>query len=87
MGELARPPLPTALKVIRGERRAERLNASAPKPGGKPVVPAGMSKETQKVWRRQLKALGDTGILTTADTDFLRVFCESVVRYVEAVSS
>jgi P27 family predicted phage terminase small subunit len=85
MGKRGNPPIPTTLKLLRGETREERLNRDAPRPsGGPPVMPAGMSKEAQKVWRRQLKALGGTGILTTADTDCFRVFCEAVVRYVEA---
>jgi P27 family predicted phage terminase small subunit len=85
MGKRGSPPIPTSLKILRGETREGRLNRDAPRPsGGPPVMPAGMSKEAQKVWRRQLKALGDTGILTTADTDSFRVLCEAVVRYVEA---
>jgi P27 family predicted phage terminase small subunit len=76
--------MPTALKVLHGEKREERLNRTAPKPKDHPVMPAGMNADAQKVWRRQMKAMGDTGILTAVDADALRAYCEAVVRYTEA---
>jgi P27 family predicted phage terminase small subunit len=68
--------------VLRGEKRAERLNRDAPKPGGgPPVMSTTMSAEAQKVWRRQMKAMGALGILTAVDADALRAYCEAVARY------
>ncbi len=88
MGKRGPAKMPTQLKVLRGEKREERLNRSAPKPGGgKPVMPTGMSTESQKVWRRQTKAMAATGVLTAVDADCLRAYCEAVVRYTSAAQT
>jgi P27 family predicted phage terminase small subunit len=84
LGRRGKSPIPTALKVLHGERRSERLNTAAPVPNGAPTMPRGMSRRAQSVWRRQIKALAGTGILTAADGDCLRVYCESVDRYIVA---
>ena len=85
MGRRGVPPLPTPLKLLRGETREQRLNRHAPKPtGGKPIMPSGMTPRAQRVWRRQIAALGETGILTTVDGDSLRAYCEAVDRYIQA---
>jgi len=74
--------MPTALKVLRGEKRESRLNRQAPRPVGTgPVMPPGMSAGAQRVWRRQVASLGPTGILTPVDSYALRCFCEAVDRY------
>lgn len=85
MGERGPSPLPTQIKVLRGETRETRLNRQAPKPrGSQPIMPAGMSREAQKVWRRQTKAMALTGVLTVVDSDSLRAYCDAVARYEEA---
>jgi P27 family predicted phage terminase small subunit len=85
VGKRGPAPTPTKLKLLRGEKREERLNRKAPKPGGgKPVMPSGMSPEAKKVWRRQMKAMGATGVLTVVDADSLRAYCEAVTRYEHA---
>ena len=84
MGKRGRTPLPTPIKVLRGETREERLNRDAPKPSGGPVMPKGMSKAAQSVWRHQVKAMGATGVLTAADVHSLRAYCEAVSRYEQA---
>jgi P27 family predicted phage terminase small subunit len=82
MGKRGPAKLPTSLKLLRGESRPSRLNRDSPKPGGgKPTMPRGMTPRAQTVWRRQLKAMGPTGVLTTVDADSLRVYCEAVDRY------
>jgi P27 family predicted phage terminase small subunit len=85
MGKRGPAPIPTPLKVLHGETRAERLNHDSPRPGGgPPVMPRGMSRRAQAVWRRQVAAMAGTGVLTAADTDSLRCFCEAVSRYRQA---
>ena len=83
MGKRGRAPIPTSLKVLHGERRAERLNHDAPRPSGPPVMPRGMTPRAQGIWRRQLKAL-PPGIITAVDGDALRCYCEAADRYIEA---
>ena len=85
MGKRGPAKMPTRLKMLHGEKRPERLNRDAPKPfGGLPVMPRGMSPRAQTVWRRQIKSMGATGILTAVDGDSLRCYCEAVDRYITA---
>jgi P27 family predicted phage terminase small subunit len=84
MGKRGPAPMPTGLKVLHGEKRAERLNPGAPKPNGGLTMPTGMSTRAKAVWRRQVKAMAGTGVLTAADVYSLRCFCEAVVRYEQA---
>lgn len=84
MGERGPAKMPTALKVLHGERRSSRLNEREPQGKGRPIMPANMSVGAQSVWRRILRAFGDNGIITDADRDTLRLYCEAVDRYVTA---
>lgn len=85
MGERGPSPLPTSLKLLRGEKRESRLNRRAPRPAGDgPVMPPGMSIAARQVWRRQTKAMALTGVLTVVDSDALRAYCDAVARYAEA---
>ena len=43
-----------------------------------------MSADAQKVWRRVVRSYGSTGVLTAVDADAVRVYCDAVVRYVQA---
>jgi P27 family predicted phage terminase small subunit len=43
-----------------------------------------MTDASKVVWRRILRDYGATGVITRADADVLRGFCDAVVRYVEA---
>jgi P27 family predicted phage terminase small subunit len=38
------------------------------------------------VWERVIAALGSTGVLTSADKDVLRLYCDALARYLEAES-
>jgi P27 family predicted phage terminase small subunit len=75
---------PTRLKVLHGEERPSRINAREPRPGGSPRMPSGMSQDSRRVWRRILRDYGATGVLTAADTDVLRLFCDAVARHDQA---
>lgn len=82
MGERGPQKMPTALKVLHGERRKERLNLAAPKPkSNRPAMPRDMSLEAKKVWARIMRDFGHTGILTAVDADGFRAYCEAVARY------
>lgn len=84
MGKRGPAPTPTALKLLRGEKRPSRLNRSEPKPRGAPIKPAGMSRDASAIWRRLIRDYGHTGVLTAVDSDVLRAYCEAVVRYERA---
>jgi P27 family predicted phage terminase small subunit len=77
--------LPTSLKLLRGERRAQRLNLDEPTPaGGDPAMPEDMDPVAQRVWRDVVAALAGTDVLTAADGGVLRLYCEAFARYLGA---
>ncbi len=81
MGKRGPAPMPTKLKLLHGETRKSRINHSEPEPRQKaPARPRGMSREALTVWDRVMREQAP-GVILAADTDALRVYCESVVRY------
>ena len=79
---MARPMKPTRLKILHGEKRESRLNRSEPRPRtNRPRWPADLSPAAAKVWRRVMYEMGATGVITAADTDVFRTYCEAVARY------
>ena len=76
-------PQPTALKILKGETRKERLNLNEPKP--QPVMPEcpmeleGYARET---WDKQGPVLVRLGILTEADGMAFAALCKEWSRYV-----
>ena len=77
MARTGRPPKPTALKVLNGsaEHHPERRNRDEPTPQGVPVMPADLSDAEQEVWRHVTGAM-PSGVITAADRDVLRLYCE-----------
>jgi P27 family predicted phage terminase small subunit len=47
-------------------------------------MPADMTVRAKQVWRRVLRDFGPTGVLTGADADILRAYCEAVAPYEHA---
>jgi P27 family predicted phage terminase small subunit len=47
-------------------------------------MPTHMGVESRKVWRRIIRDYGHTGVLTAADADILRSYCDAVARYEKA---
>jgi P27 family predicted phage terminase small subunit len=61
------------------------INYAEPIPGGGPLTaPDDLRPDARAVWERVVDALGATGVLTAADRDILRLYCEAYARYVEA---
>jgi len=82
VGRRGPSPLPTKVKLLRGETRPSRLNFHEPMPSADiPKMPAYMADEAKVVWRRVLRDMRHTGVIRAADTDVLRAYCESVARY------
>ena len=88
MGRRGPSPAPTALKLLRGERRPSRVNYDEPKPlFHLPAKPAGLSAGAALVWERVIAELGHTGVITVADADVLRAYAEAVDRYASAAEA
>jgi len=82
VGRRGPPPTPTALKLLRGETRPSRINRHEPQPVGElGPMPPDISPEAQAVWRHVVGTLGHTGVLRAADSDIVRIYCQTVARY------
>jgi P27 family predicted phage terminase small subunit len=84
MGSRGPGATPTRLKILRGTERKSRRNLREPRPLARPKMPMDMSDDAKRVWRRVMRAYGPTGVITGADGDAFRVYCEAVARYVQA---
>ncbi|CAN5671081.1 phage terminase small subunit P27 family [soil metagenome] len=82
MGRRGPVPAPDAAKIARGETRPSRLGGREPLPRRRlPTLPREMSAKAKAVWRRVLRAMAATELITEADRDILRTYCEAVALY------
>jgi P27 family predicted phage terminase small subunit len=80
-----RPRIPTALKLVRGTQRADRLNVNEPKPKlGIPPVPAQLSDEAKAEWERLAPELFEQGVLCPQDGAALAALCEFRADFLHA---
>lgn len=85
MPRRGRAPVPTALRVLRGDPGMGGRLASEPVPASAlPAAPSDMSARALQVWNRVMLDMGATGVITAVDADALRIYCETVARYEEA---
>lgn len=79
-------PMPTKLKVLRGERRPSRLNDREPQPlMDAPRMPVDLDATARAVWDRVMETQAPDVILA-AHRDIMRLYCEAVVRYEESAA-
>jgi len=75
-------PAPTALKLLRGEVKANRLNLDEPKVAeGLPPMPDDMLDGADAVWDHVMATIGPSGAITLADGEAVRHYCEATVTY------
>lgn len=80
-----RRPLPTALKILRGNPGNRKLNRAEPKPDTRiPVCPRHLKGEARSEWRRTSRELHRLGLLTTIDRAALAAYCQVWARWVKA---
>jgi P27 family predicted phage terminase small subunit len=73
-----RPPKPTALKILAGDRK-DRIPRSEPRPDPGKVVAPPLTRRARIVWNRLAPNLIATKVLTRTDVDLFAGFCEAVV--------
>lgn len=80
---MARPPKPTALKVLEGNRGKRALNKNEPDPDylNDLAPPAWMPADAQGVWRELAWKLRKAKILTVLDVTMLEQACISIATY------
>jgi len=92
VAEVGRRARPVELLVLDGKKhltkaekqaRAEREAAIRP-PSGNLRPPAWLSDEAKKEFRRIVRLMKDTGLLTMAEVDELAVYCDALVRHRQA---
>lgn len=75
-----RKPIPTALKVLRGNPGQRPLNAKEPEtPAGEPAKPDGLSADASRVWDQIAPVLLYMRTLTPADAEPFARMCELTV--------
>jgi len=81
-----RPPKPTALKVLEGNRGKRPLPQNEPKPDPiAPKCPAWLHKDAKKEWKRIAPQLERLGLLTQVDMAALAGYCESWAQYKRSI--
>lgn len=84
MGQRGPKPAPTALKLVKGERKS-RLNTNEPKlRGDAVVVPDFVTGAALELWHRRAPELVAVGVLKNAQAEAFGQWCVEVVRYIEA---
>lgn len=80
-----RKPVPTQLKVLRGNPGKRALPTREPKPTPKaPGMPTTLSREAKAEWRRVAAELDRLGMVTLVDRGALDAYCRAYARMVEA---
>jgi P27 family predicted phage terminase small subunit len=74
-------PIPTALKVVRGNPGKCPLNENEPTPKGEAEMPKWLSPTAAEHWPIVAKQLRDAGVLTSVDAHALAMYCEAFARW------
>ena len=84
-GRQGRKPVPTKLKMLRGNPGKRPLSDDEPRPKAKlPGPPAHLSAEAKREWWRLGKQLAALGLMTSIDRGALAMYCQAWARWLEA---
>ncbi|MCX4146760.1 MULTISPECIES: phage terminase small subunit P27 family [Paraburkholderia] len=76
-----RKPIPTALKLVRGNPGKRPLPKTEPRPELAVLVPDWLSPAARKHWPTIADPLRAAGLLTALDTTALGLYCEAFARW------
>src|SRR5579884_2300809 len=82
-----RRPIPTRLKVLRGNPGRRPLNPNEPKPREltkAPPPPDYLGETAAAEWKRRAREFVKLGMLTSADLGLLAAYCEAFGRFADA---
>ncbi|MBF0421906.1 MAG: P27 family phage terminase small subunit [Magnetococcales bacterium] len=80
-----RPPLPTAIKELKGTARKHRIRSDEPTPIGVAVCPANIENHPRaKAWWDKITSAAPQGTYTSMDMPSLSMFCMSMSLASEA---
>jgi len=78
MGRRGPKPIPTPLKILRGNPGKQRLNAAEPAPPTDGIVmPPHLGENAAAKWRELLPMLQATRVMTRADVEALGRYCDT----------
>lgn len=83
-----RRPLPTAIKELNGNPGKRPLNKREPKPRKtrpKPPPLIANNAAALQEWKRIVRLLWPTGVLTAAEADILTMYCVAYRQWVDAI--
>ena len=82
---VGRRPVPTALKLIRGNPGKRPINKDEPKPEVKaPACPTHLSRIAKAEWKRIIPMVVNLGLMTKMDRAAMAAYCQSYGRWVDA---
>src|ERR1700730_10188324 len=81
MATRGRKPVPTALKIVRGNPGGRPLNENEPKPQGEVRMPDYLTEVAAAHWPLVAEQLRDAGLLTGIDVHALAMYCEAFARW------
>lgn len=77
-----RKPVPTALKILRGNPGKRAISKREPRPErGVPRMPAHLPERAKSAWKSIGPALDRMGVLTTVDAKALELLCDAYAEY------
>jgi P27 family predicted phage terminase small subunit len=80
-----RRPKPTALKLVDGTARPDRMNPDEPiPPSGEVKCPVWLHGRARRVWRELEPVLKAMGVLTVADVAMFAALCETQAEFIDA---
>lgn len=80
-----RKPVPTPLRLVRGNPGKRPFNAHEPKPKVSiPTCPAHLSPSGKTEWKRLARTLHDLGVISELDRAALAAYCQAYGRWVDA---
>ena len=86
MARTGRPPKPTALKLLHGTARSDRVLKNEPQPEiGRPTRPHWLLPEAKREWSRIVPELLRLGLLAKIDRAMISMWCQCWGMYVEAI--
>jgi P27 family predicted phage terminase small subunit len=82
MGRRGPQPVPTNLRLLRGETRPSRINRAEPRPRElTPEPPEWLSAAAAEEWARVVPDLVTMGTVKAVDATALACYCEAVARF------
>lgn len=82
MGKRGPRPMPTAMKLARGNPGKRRVNTREPKPqSGTPECPDWLDEEARVCWAELVPQLEHSGVLTRIDRQALAIYCDTWSRW------